>query len=366
MGIVGHDDDITDYSPDGVAARADAARAALRELDGVTPEDDVDVVTSPRCANDSVVQIELHDARTGCRRTERDRVAAAVDARRVRSDGHRDRRGLGADRAPDVAGARPGRGLRRGTARGGGGRASARGPAGRAWHRAGGPDPAAVRRHGGRRGVRTTMRCMPSLQQRASAAADAYGTLAAVLRDEIGTARPRRGRVRARRLPVAVASSILGAAVDLDETYEWGLRATGKHCRRTGIDRQPALSRRRRSAEALRRLDDEPRYLVHGTDALQSWMQDLSDRAVDALADTHFEIAEPLRTPGVPDRADPDRRHLLHRPVGGPQPARADVVVGAAGRRRISHLAGDHHRLPRGRAGTSPPDRPGGRARPTG
>ena len=32
-----------------------------------------------------------------------------------------------------------------------------------------------------------------------------------------------------------------------------------------------------------------------GTDALQAWMQDLSDRVVDALADTHFEIAEPLR-----------------------------------------------------------------------
>ncbi|MGV0602326.1 DUF885 domain-containing protein, partial [Mycolicibacterium pulveris] len=32
MGITGHDDDITDYSPTGVAARADAAREALRAL----------------------------------------------------------------------------------------------------------------------------------------------------------------------------------------------------------------------------------------------------------------------------------------------------------------------------------------------
>ena len=30
MGITGHDDDITDYSPDGVAARVQAARSALR------------------------------------------------------------------------------------------------------------------------------------------------------------------------------------------------------------------------------------------------------------------------------------------------------------------------------------------------
>ena len=45
MGILGHDDDVTDYSPDGVAARVDAARSALRELDGTSPADDVDRVT---------------------------------------------------------------------------------------------------------------------------------------------------------------------------------------------------------------------------------------------------------------------------------------------------------------------------------
>ena len=45
MGIIGFDDDITDYSPDGVTARAEAARSALRELGGVSAADDVDVVT---------------------------------------------------------------------------------------------------------------------------------------------------------------------------------------------------------------------------------------------------------------------------------------------------------------------------------
>jgi uncharacterized protein (DUF885 family) len=49
-------------------------------------------------------------------------------------------------------------------------------------------------------------------------------------------------------------------------------------------------------AEALRRLDDEPRYLLRGTDALQAWMQGLSDRAVESLADKHFEIPHALRT----------------------------------------------------------------------
>ena len=62
MGIVGHDDDITDYSPDGVAARVEAARSALRELDGATAADEVDVVTIAAMRERLGLQIELHDA----------------------------------------------------------------------------------------------------------------------------------------------------------------------------------------------------------------------------------------------------------------------------------------------------------------
>jgi len=45
MGVIGHDDDVTDYSPDGVTARVDAARSALQDLDATSPVDDVDRVT---------------------------------------------------------------------------------------------------------------------------------------------------------------------------------------------------------------------------------------------------------------------------------------------------------------------------------
>lgn len=62
MGITGHDEEITDYSPDGVAARADAARAALRELDGVTAEDAVDEVTIAAMRERLGVTVELNDA----------------------------------------------------------------------------------------------------------------------------------------------------------------------------------------------------------------------------------------------------------------------------------------------------------------
>ncbi len=49
-------------------------------------------------------------------------------------------------------------------------------------------------------------------------------------------------------------------------------------------------------AEAAEQLDNDPDYQVQGTDGLQAWMQDLSDRAVAELGDTHFEIPDAMRT----------------------------------------------------------------------
>ena len=173
------------------------------------------------------------------------------------------------------------------------GRTSARRPAGRAWHRAGRPDPAAVRRHGGRRGAGNAA-LHAELQQRAAAAADAYGTLAAVLRDEIAP-HARHEDAFGRDAYRLLSREFLGTSVDLDETYQWGLRQLESIVaeQESIADRlYPGVS----VSETLRRLDDEPRYLVHGTDALQAWMQDLSDRAVESLADTHFDIAPALRT----------------------------------------------------------------------
>ena len=62
MGIIGHDDDVTDYSPDGVAARVDAARSTLRDLDGTSPVDDVDRVTIAAMHERLGLQIERNDA----------------------------------------------------------------------------------------------------------------------------------------------------------------------------------------------------------------------------------------------------------------------------------------------------------------
>ena len=74
----------------------DAAARALRELDGATAADDVDRRDTRRDAGTTRRPDRVARRGTRCRRTERDRIAAAVDARRVRPDADRHRRRLGA------------------------------------------------------------------------------------------------------------------------------------------------------------------------------------------------------------------------------------------------------------------------------
>ena len=131
------------------------------------------------------------------------------------------------------------------------------------------------------------------LLQRAAAAADAYAELAAVLRDDI--APHARAKTRSAGTPTGCCRVCTLAPPSIwTRPTEWGLRQLEDI-----VAEQESIAARlypgASVTETLRRLDDEPRYLVHGVDALQAWMQDLSDRAVESLADTHFDIAAPLR-----------------------------------------------------------------------
>ncbi|MFM1957998.1 MAG: hypothetical protein RI929_361 [Actinomycetota bacterium] len=86
----------------------------------------------------------------------------------------------------------------------------------------------------------------------------------------------------------------LGATVDLDETYEWGKEELARV-----IAEQTAVANEilpgATVAEAVKHLENDPSTKLHGTEALQKWMQKLSDEAIEKLSGTHFEIAEPIR-----------------------------------------------------------------------
>jgi uncharacterized protein (DUF885 family) len=85
----------------------------------------------------------------------------------------------------------------------------------------------------------------------------------------------------------------LGATVDLDETYEWGLEELGRMTKE-----QEEIAHRIAGgsvADAVAALDNDPSRKIHGTDALQAWMQNLSDTAVRELGREHFDIPEKMR-----------------------------------------------------------------------
>ncbi len=293
MGVLGHDDDITDYSPDGVAARVDAARAALHELGGVAAADEVDHVTIAAMRERLGLQIELHDA--GLDVGQLNVIASPLQSMRdvfdlMASDTEEDWALIGTrlSRVPErVAGYLEA--LRAAVADG-------RAPAARQVRRG-------VEQAGQIQQLFVDMvaEAVPGntvlsaeLQQRASDAADAYSTLEAALREEVAP-HARREDAFGRDAYQLLSREFLGTAVDLDETYEWGLDQL-----ESVVSEQESIATRLYPgvsvSEALRRLDDEPRYLVHGTDALQAWMQNLSDRAVESLAGSHFDIAPALRT----------------------------------------------------------------------
>jgi uncharacterized protein (DUF885 family) len=131
------------------------------------------------------------------------------------------------------------------------------------------------------------------LEKGAAEAAAAYGELAVFLEDELAVHAPEQDAV-GREIYALASRSFLGATVDLDETYEWGVEEL-----RRMVEEQEAIAREIKPgasvAEAIAFLDGDPSRKLHGTDALQRWMQETSDRAVEELGRTHFDIPEPVR-----------------------------------------------------------------------
>ncbi len=86
----------------------------------------------------------------------------------------------------------------------------------------------------------------------------------------------------------------LGATVDLEETYAWGqeelARITAEMEEVADLIRPGASVK-----EAVAALDADPAHQLHGTESLRVWMQAKADDAIDALADTHFDIPGAVR-----------------------------------------------------------------------
>lgn len=300
VGVV--DGALPDLSPAGHAARADAARAALRALDAASPVDDVDRVTAAAMRERLGLEVELAQAGE----LERDLNVFASPVQGVRdvfdvmaTETHADWHVV-ADRLAAVPAALAGytESLRRAAAAGHVAAlrqvqaclaqaldlASAEGSFFTTL--------VATATVGARPVAATDPRLAAALDDGAALARRAYGELADVLATELAPVAPTHDGVGRDRYALW-SRYFLGARVDLDETYEWGRHELARivaEQRRTARDVGGATVE-----EAVAALDADPARRLIGTAALRAWMQRTADEAIAALDGTQFDIPAPVR-----------------------------------------------------------------------
>ena len=301
IGLAGYDHLMTDFSPDGIAARTEADRLTLRELDAATPVDAVDAVTLAAMRERLGIQIELAEA--GEHFADLNVIAAPLQAMRDVFDlmptATTDDWANIASRMAKVPEAVRGyiASLRRGVSEGlvpallqvteGAKQAAELADPKESFFVtfAAGASP-----EGGPADGALTH----DLQRAGREAAAAYGELASFLADELAAKAPEAdglGRERYARW----SRFFVGAEVDLDETYEWGLEELQRMA-----DEQDAIVAEIAGPgasieDAIKVLETDPSRILHGKQALQEWMQSTADEAIAALAGVHFDIAEPVR-----------------------------------------------------------------------
>ena len=149
--------------------------------------------------------------------------------------------------------------------------------------------------------------------------------------------------------------------VDLEETYQWGLEELARVvAEQEAVAAQiagPGATVEQAVAAARRRT---PRSPCTAPPRCRRGCRRRRTPRSQALDGVHFDIPAPVLHPRVPHRAHAERRHLLHRTQRRLQPPGPHVVVRAAGGHHVQHVAREDDRLPRGRPGPSPADRPGG------
>jgi uncharacterized protein (DUF885 family) len=91
------------------------------------------------------------------------------------------------------------------------------------------------------------------------------------------------------------AKHFLGARLDLDEAYQWGWEELARL-----EAEQAAECGRIRPGESFlavqEHLNTDPGRAKHGVDEWRSWLQDLTDTAIEDLDGRHFDIAPVVRT----------------------------------------------------------------------
>ncbi len=288
-GIAGHDAETSDLSPDGFAERATLARRTLVQLEKAGSRDERERVAGEAMRERLGLQLEMHEA--GLDRALNNLTSPAHWVREVfdlmPTDSH-DQWGDIAARLRAVPDALAGyrRTLEADIAAG-------LPPARR---QVGEVVTQANRIADGF--FSTLVRQAPEPLRReldglADAASAAYADFARYLADDVA---PRvRDHDPVGRDTYRVASRyFLGADVDLDESYEWGLEELARiEAEMAGIAER--LAPGGGVDDAIKVLNADPSRAIADVAAFRDWMQDLSDRTIASLNGTHFDIPEPIQ-----------------------------------------------------------------------
>jgi uncharacterized protein (DUF885 family) len=303
MGVAGYDHLMTDLSPAGWDAMADAARATLAELDDVEPADDIDRVTVAAMRERLGLEIDLHEADEWLGQL--NNIASPVQELRdifdVMPTSTVEHWENVAARLNALPGAVAGviASLRLAAERG---RVApvrqVRECVTQAEELAGDESFFTTFVTGAEvdaalDGSATSATLRRSLEAGAAAARGAYAALTVFLRDELAPLAPESDAAGPERYRLW-SQYFLGARVDLEETYAWGLAELARVVAEQEAVAAQIAGEGATVEKAVAVLDADPSRRLDGTEALQAWMQTTSNSAVAALNGTAFEIPEPV------------------------------------------------------------------------
>ena len=299
LGIDGHERELTDYSPDGFAARRELVTSTLARLEAIEPGDEREWIAHAAMRERLAAQVERYasgvvEARVSVIDSPMHEMQMAFDL--MATDGDEAVEAI-ADRlaaVPDTLA-----GWRTTLLRcADDGRVSAR-------RQVLGAAEQAARWSGGSAGgsadifadlagrLEADGPLRARLDQGAADASAAYADLGRFLSEELAPRAPEQDAV-GREAYAPALRYFLGATVDLDETYAWAWDELAR------IETDMAAVADRIVAggsvdDAVTALDDDPARWVDGGAAFRDWMQDRADRALADLADVHFDIPEPVQ-----------------------------------------------------------------------
>jgi len=295
IGLPGHDHELPDYSPEGIGHWADELRRTLRLIEETPRTDAVDEVTA--AAMMERLGLELESIEAG------DQFAAvnnidspvqwlrdAFDLMPTESD---DDWSNIASRMAGMPRAVSGyiETLREGIARGiVPARRAVTDVAAQATDLAG--EKSRFRQLAAESGREGTLGA--ELQRAAELARSAFGDLARFLtQDLVPVARETDavGRERYQR----ASREFLGAQIDLDETYEWGVDSLARITAEQEAIAGEIAGSGATISEAIAVLNADPANQLHGTEALREWMQRTADEAIAALDGKYFTLDPRVR-----------------------------------------------------------------------